>query len=45
MIWTKPFTEQLHMVLHPTWELLENVCLENDRCPNGKCVESDAQKQ
>ena len=44
-IWTKPWTEQFHMVLHPTWELLEYVCLENDRCANGKCVESDVQKQ
>jgi hypothetical protein len=44
-IWTKSFTEQLYMVLHPTWELLEYVCLENDRCADGKCVESDAQKQ
>ena len=34
-----------HMVLHPTWELLEYVCLENDRCAGGNCVESDAQKQ
>lgn len=44
-IWAKPWTEQFHMVLHPTWELLEYVCLENDRCANGKCIESDVQKQ
>jgi hypothetical protein len=44
-IWTKPFTEEFHLVLHPTWELLEYVCLENDRCANGQCVESDAQRQ
>jgi hypothetical protein len=44
-IWTKPWTEQFHMVLHPTWELLEFVCNENDRCGGGKCTESDAQKQ
>lgn len=44
-IWTKPWSEQFYMVLHPNWELLEYVCNENDRCANGKCVESDAQKQ
>ncbi len=44
-IWTKPWTEQFHMVLHPTWELLEFVCNENDRCSQGNCVESDAQKK
>jgi hypothetical protein len=44
-IWTTPWTEQFHMVLHPTWELLEFVCNENDRCSGGKCTQSDAQKQ
>lgn len=44
-IWTKPWTEQFHMVLHLTWELLEFVCNENDRCSQGNCVESDAQKK
>jgi len=44
-IWTKPWTEPFHMILHPTWELLEFVCNENDRCSQGNCVESDAQKQ
>jgi len=44
-IWTKPWTEQFQMVLHPTWDLLEFVCNENDRCSAGKCTESDAQKK
>ena len=44
-IWTKAWTEQFQMVLHPTWDLLEFVCNENDRCSAGKCTESDAQKK
>jgi hypothetical protein len=43
-IWTKPWTEHFDMVLHPTWELLEFVCSENDRCSAGNCTPSDAQK-
>ena len=41
---TRPWTEEFHMVLHPTWRLLEYVCNENDRCSQGNCVQSDAQK-
>jgi hypothetical protein len=41
---TKPWSEEFHMVFHPTWNLLEFVCKENDRCSGGHCVESDAQK-
>ena len=44
-IWTKPWTEHFDMVLHSTWNLLEYVCLENDRCGGGHCRESDAQKK
>jgi len=44
-IWTKPWTEHFDMVLHSTWNLLEYVCLENDRCGGGKCKESDAQQK
>jgi len=44
-IWTKPWTEHFDMVLHPTWNLLEYVCNENDRCGGGHCKESDAQKK
>jgi hypothetical protein len=44
-VWTKPWTEHFDMVLHPTWNLLEYVCLENDRCSEGHCKESDAQKK
>jgi len=43
-IWTRPWTEQLYMVLHPTWELLEYVCNENDRCAGGQCTTNEAQK-
>jgi hypothetical protein len=28
---TKPWSEEFHMVFHPTWNLLEFVCKENDR--------------
>jgi hypothetical protein len=44
-IWTKPWTEHFDMVLHPTWNLLVYVCNENDRCSQGNCKESDAQKK
>jgi len=44
-IWTKPWTEEFLMVLHPKWDLLEFVCNENDRYSAGKCTESDAQKK
>ena len=44
-IWTKPWTEQFQMVLHTTWDLLEYVCKENDRCSEGHCVEADVQKR
>ena len=43
-IWTAPWKEQFHMVKHPTWDLLEYVCQENDRCHQGNCTPSDAQK-
>jgi hypothetical protein len=41
---TRPWSEELNLVLHPTWDLLEFVCNENDRCADGKCVEADVQK-
>ena len=44
-IWTAPWTEHFDMVLHPTWNLLEYVCQENDRCSGGHCKESDVQKK
>ena len=43
-IWTQPWTAQHQMTFHPTWQLLENVCEENNRCKEGKCREADAQK-
>ncbi len=43
-IFTAPWTQDFQMKLHPTWQLYEFVCEENDRCRAGKCVESDAQK-
>jgi hypothetical protein len=33
------------MNLHPTWNLQEFVCAEDNRCANGKCTPSDAQKE
>jgi hypothetical protein len=44
-IWTMPWTEHFDMVLHPTWNLLEYVCQENDRCSEGHCKDSDVQKK
>lgn len=43
-IWTRPWTQEFQMKLHPTWKLYEFVCEENNRCEAGKCVESDVQK-
>jgi hypothetical protein len=43
-IWTAPWTEQFQMKLHPTWNVYEYVCEENDRCSGGNCKPSDAQK-
>ena len=40
---TRPWSEQLDMVLHPNWELLEFVCNENDRCSGGTCDPADVQ--
>ena len=37
-IFTKPWTQQFQMKLHPTWTLLEQVCEENNRCEGGKCT-------
>ncbi len=36
-IWTAPWTVDLQMRLHPTWNILEFVCEENNRCLGGKC--------
>jgi hypothetical protein len=41
---TQPWTEETYMILHPSWNLLEYVCNENDRCSQGHCTESDVQK-
>jgi hypothetical protein len=43
VIWTRPWTQQFGMKLHPTWKILEFVCQENDRCSGGNCTPSDAQ--
>jgi hypothetical protein len=43
-IWIRPWSEEFHMVRHPTWNLLEYVCAENDRCSQGKCTPADVQK-
>jgi hypothetical protein len=41
---TKPWMLNSQMNLHPTWNLQEFVCAEDNRCANGKCTPSDAQK-
>src|SRR6478672_8789030 len=43
-IFTKPWSQEFQMKLHPTWSLLEQVCEENNRCPGGNCSASDSQK-
>src|SRR2546428_673573 len=43
-IFTKPWTTNWQMKLHPTWKLFEQECEENNRCEGGKCSLSDAQK-
>ena len=42
-IFTKPWSQEFQMKLHPTWTLLEQVCEENNRCEGGKCLASDSQ--
>jgi len=37
-------SQDFGMKLHPTWKLYEQVCEENNRCEDGKCAASDAQK-
>ncbi len=44
-IWTAPWTEDFYMVKHPTWNLLEYVCQENNRCAQGHCTPSDVQQR
>jgi hypothetical protein len=39
-----PWTTEVKMTLQPTWKLQEMICEENNRCKDGKCSESDAQK-
>lgn len=43
VIWTRPWTQQFGMKLHPTWKIFEFVCQENDRCSGGNCTPSDVQ--
>ena len=35
--YTQPWTSDLKMTLQPTWQLLQMVCEENNRCQNGTC--------
>lgn len=40
-IFTKPWSEDFTMTLHPDWDqmgIFEYVCEENNRCPGGKCA-------
>jgi len=43
-IFTRPWSQDYGMKLHPTWKLYEQVCEENNRCEAGKCGLSEAQK-
>jgi hypothetical protein len=36
-IFTKPWSQEFQMKLHPTWKLYEQVCEENNRCAGGNC--------
>jgi len=43
-IFTQPWSQMFEMTHHPEWEkvgLYEFVCEENNRCPGGKCRESE----
>jgi len=44
-LFTKSWSQEFQMKLHPTWRLLEQVCEENNRCESGNCSHSDVQKQ
>jgi hypothetical protein len=44
-IWTAPWSQDFQMKLHPTWNVLEFVCEENDRCSGGNCKPSDVQQK
>jgi hypothetical protein len=43
-IFTKPWSQEFAMKLHPTWKLYEQVCEENNRCEAGRCSAPEAQK-
>jgi hypothetical protein len=43
-IWQKPWTTKWSYKLHPTWQILEMVCEENNRCEAGKCKAAEGQK-
>jgi hypothetical protein len=43
-IFTRPWSQEFQMKLHPTWRLFEQVCEENNRCEGGKCAPSESQK-
>jgi hypothetical protein len=43
-IFTRPWTTNWGMRIHPTWKLLEFVCQENNRCEAGKCQPSVEQQ-
>jgi len=44
-IFTKPWSQDYIMKLHPTWRILEQVCEENNRCEAGKCKAADVQSK
>jgi hypothetical protein len=44
-IFTKPWTTDWQMRIHPTWAMFEQICEDNNRCMGGTCSASDAQKK
>ena len=44
-IFTKPWSQDWQMRIHPTWKVLEQICEENNRCMGGTCTPADSQKK
>ena len=44
-IFTRPWSQNFQMKLHPTWKLFEQICEENNRCEAGSCKPADVQQK
>ena len=44
-IFTRPWSQNFQMKLHPTWKLFEQICEENNRCEAGNCKPADVQQK